>query len=70
MATSKGSTRSAAKKKTPSMKKGPTVGKTVTAAAKAVTSRAKKVAGTSKKKSAMAPRGIKNRAATPPAEKE
>jgi hypothetical protein len=62
MATSKGGTKSAAKKKTPSMMKGPTVGKTVKAAAKAVTSQAKKVAGTSKKKSAMAPRGKKTMA--------
>jgi hypothetical protein len=59
MATSKGGIKSAAKKKTPSIKQGPTVGKTVKAAAKAVTTRAKKIAGTSKKKSATAPRGTK-----------
>ena len=51
MATSKGGIKSAAKKKTPSIKKGTTVRKALTAAAKAVTTRAKKVAGTSRKKS-------------------
>jgi hypothetical protein len=53
MATSKGGTKMAAKKKTTSIRKGPTVRKALTASAKAVTRKAKKVVMAAKKKSSM-----------------